>query len=467
MAALAAGSDTGAIRASAACEPPPAAVAVAASITGGKSNATGIAPACPSQVMPVYIRVKRKRGEVALDHLLVHESIAHKRKRQCTVDAVTDELAGLSSSLQHKAASSVEPAVGGCSNRGKRRRSDVGDRHVDGEANTFIFKRVRRTCAGVDFVDRRKAHIIELSDPQSDTAKGRKGGIGSNATSKAAGACTTALALTLGSDSAAPARILTPLEQQMDKAIFNAFTSGPEACDTLLQVMWAGAPVDFQRIVTERTTALMAAAFNCRSDVVRELLDAGAKTHLTDVYGRTALDFARRAGHHPTILLLTDIEDTGGERKSESNDSASALQAEGGAAAPGLGSEAGRDGLVSSSEDVFDYYELQGPTAASEGGEDQAMDVLHIQSHYFSLFKQPELAYELVHDEQIDTLESDDGEAYDSNAEDAAGNDYPEEELTSGEEESFYYSHHRDFEHIDPQYYGIYEDESAQDRWYE
>jgi ankyrin repeat protein len=51
-------------------------------------------------------------------------------------------------------------------------------------------------------------------------------------------------------------------------------------------------------------TPLMTAAWQGHAEVVACLLALGADRHLTDDTGKTALDWAREAGHHPVVALL-------------------------------------------------------------------------------------------------------------------------------------------------------------------
>ena len=102
-------------------------------------------------------------------------------------------------------------------------------------------------------------------------------------------------------------------EQIMDKAIYNAFVDGASRCAGLLSAISSGGPVNFQRKLAANTTALMAAAHWKKTDIVKRLLDWGARKSLCDSHGRTALDFAIQQGHGPTIRVLSDTEDSGSE----------------------------------------------------------------------------------------------------------------------------------------------------------
>jgi ankyrin repeat protein len=56
----------------------------------------------------------------------------------------------------------------------------------------------------------------------------------------------------------------------------------------------------------EHFTALMMAAAEGNAEVVKVLLDRGAKKDMVDSDGDAAIDFARRSGHGEIVALLSD-----------------------------------------------------------------------------------------------------------------------------------------------------------------
>ena len=103
--------------------------------------------------------------------------------------------------------------------------------------------------------------------------------------------------------------ILTPFEEIMDKAIYDAFVKGASCCAGLLPAILRGGPINFQRKLAANTTALMAAAHWKQTEIVKRLLERGAIKSLCDSHGRTALDFAIQQGHGPTIEVLSNNSD--------------------------------------------------------------------------------------------------------------------------------------------------------------
>lgn len=82
-----------------------------------------------------------------------------------------------------------------------------------------------------------------------------------------------------------------------DEAIFHAFRRGGTAIEDLLGILQrAGVSVNFQRPVSDDTTALMAAAYHGHAGAVRALLAAGADPSLRDAAGGMRRGTPRRAG---------------------------------------------------------------------------------------------------------------------------------------------------------------------------
>ncbi|GMF58492.1 unnamed protein product [Phytophthora fragariaefolia] len=81
----------------------------------------------------------------------------------------------------------------------------------------------------------------------------------------------------------------------MDAAIYHAFRQ--EDFHSVFSLIQNGMDVNFQRIESDRSTALMAAAHHGRDDAASKLLSLGANPCLEDHTGNKAWNFAERRGH--------------------------------------------------------------------------------------------------------------------------------------------------------------------------
>ena len=226
----------------------------------------------------------------------------------------------------------------------------------------------------------------------------------------------------------------------MDVAIYKAFMRGGSSCDQLLEALAMGGAVNFQRKLASNTTALMAAAHGSRPDIIRALLDAGARHNVCDEYGRTALDFAIHSGHGPTIEILDDC--------SNSSSEVEAVEEEVGS---GSGSGSGKIHKMNhletdddqDEEMCYDYFVMKEGGEVAEGeGQLKRQAQAYVKSYHFSQFeeqqKEEEMDQERMYawmEQQMDDEENMDEnfEEYDENHENAVGNDYGD--MTSEESE--------------------------------
>ncbi|CAI5702891.1 unnamed protein product [Peronospora effusa] len=81
----------------------------------------------------------------------------------------------------------------------------------------------------------------------------------------------------------------------MDAAIYHAFRQ--EDFHSVFSLVQNGMDVNFQRIESDHSSALMAAAHHGRDDVASKLLSLGANPCLEDHTGNKAWNFAERRGH--------------------------------------------------------------------------------------------------------------------------------------------------------------------------
>lgn len=85
------------------------------------------------------------------------------------------------------------------------------------------------------------------------------------------------------------------LGSAMDQAIYKAFKQ--EDFHAVFSLVQNGMDVNFQRVESDQSTALMAAAHHGREDAVNKLLSLGASPCLVDTNNDAAWAFAKRRGH--------------------------------------------------------------------------------------------------------------------------------------------------------------------------
>lgn len=90
-------------------------------------------------------------------------------------------------------------------------------------------------------------------------------------------------------------RILNPIQRTLDEAIWSAYTYN-DFSNIFLHYKSEGAHVNFQR-PSDGLTALMAASFHNRADVVDRLLQMNASVKPREYRGQTAADIALVNGH--------------------------------------------------------------------------------------------------------------------------------------------------------------------------
>nr|CCA22787.1 conserved hypothetical protein [Albugo laibachii Nc14] len=94
------------------------------------------------------------------------------------------------------------------------------------------------------------------------------------------------------------------LGSAMDQAIYRAFKQ--EDFHSVFSLIQNDMDVNFQRIESDHSTALMAAAHHGREDAAQKLLSLGANPCLTDKNGHEAWVFADRKGYKSLTALLKD-----------------------------------------------------------------------------------------------------------------------------------------------------------------
>lgn len=271
-----------------------------------------------------------------------------------------------------------------------------------------------------------------------------------------------------------PACILTPIERVMDEAVWFAATSGEFS--KVWEALSKGAPVDYQRKASDGSTALMAAAACGRADIVLSLLRRGAVVDLMDSEGRTALDHAAVEAGNPAIHPLTEAMASAGHdtpdeivdvfvikalRNTRPCATHNALITPGVPAPPmdaptsplvtniapaaGPASQlqvraAGR--TASGAAAMPSHGSLAGPTAFMPGIRLSAADQAMLRAMYDSGFDgDAELAACMTSDDEDAGTQEWDTE--DSNAEDAAGNEYPDEPSSGISDEDGSYATNR------------------------
>mgnify|MGYP001455356052 CR=1 FL=1 len=267
---------------------------------------------------------------------------------------------------------------------------------------------------------------------------------------------TAATSSSTSSSTATAITILNPLERLMDRAIYNCFVRGGATCDELFNAVSMGGQVNFQRKMADNSTALMAAAHCARPDIVRALLELGARPLLCDEFQRTALDFAIHSGHGKTIRMLEECSSPTTEME-EWKQFGRSQNDGGGGSGSGGGSGNGGNNMqvdhleVNDDEDenmVFDYFVMQEDSNEVEKGNGNGSgngvgdgDVnkaqAFVQSYHFSLFekqqKEAEEEQEQIQawmmEQEIDDEENmNEEQEFDENHENATGNDYGKRE---------------------------------------
>jgi hypothetical protein len=247
-------------------------------------------------------------------------------------------------------------------------------------------------------------------------------------------------------------RILTPLQRKMDKAIFDAQRTGEFAA--VFEAMRHGCDVNFQRVASDLSTALIAATQHGNERVVRALLQRGALVRVPDMYGRTAWRVAHDSGHHTLASLLRGVlQEEEEELATWGRAQGTAVPATTSVAAGGPGNGAGHD----ASDDEYDVYVMTGERsdeaivgatvadgheARTEGnGAGPRVRIVRLdplaEGEVTSLFYHAQGGGgaggaddddELLVADQAGSSEEDSADSEDSNREDAPGADYPEDD---------------------------------------
>lgn len=134
-----------------------------------------------------------------------------------------------------------------------------------------------------------------------------------------------------------PNRVLNPAERRMDEAIWRAFRM--RDFSGVAGAVAAGAPVNFQRVQSDLTTALMAAAYHGNAALASALVRRGALARITDASGRTAVEYAVAGGALGLASLLRDVL-AAEERELAEYAGVEPARRPSGTAAPGAGASA-------------------------------------------------------------------------------------------------------------------------------
>ena len=146
-----------------------------------------------------------------------------------------------------------------------------------------------------------------------------------------------------------PGRILNPFQRQLDESIWVAFTTGD--LGPVFTALRGGAEVNYQRLHSDLTTALMAAAFHGDARATIALLRLGALARIADASGRSAARIAEDRGHVTLAALLRDVQ------HEEEEDFAAAVSSRPGAmSAAALLSSGPSVGAGSETEFAFDVF---------------------------------------------------------------------------------------------------------------
>ncbi|KAI9911187.1 hypothetical protein PsorP6_008742 [Peronosclerospora sorghi] len=103
----------------------------------------------------------------------------------------------------------------------------------------------------------------------------------------------------------------------MDAAIYHAFRQ--EDFHSVFSLIQNGMDVNFQRVESDRSSALMAAAHHGRDDAASKLLSLGANPCLEDHTGNKAWNFAERRGHTELMEKLKKCCEEWEEKHKDSN----------------------------------------------------------------------------------------------------------------------------------------------------
>lgn len=99
------------------------------------------------------------------------------------------------------------------------------------------------------------------------------------------------------------------LSSAMDQAVYKAFKE--EDFYSVFSLIQNGMDVNYQRVESDGSTALMAAAYHGREDAVNKLLSLGANPCLIDAStGKTASGFAQQKGHLDLAEKLKQAAET-------------------------------------------------------------------------------------------------------------------------------------------------------------
>lgn len=102
-----------------------------------------------------------------------------------------------------------------------------------------------------------------------------------------------------------PGRILNPFQREIDAAIWHAFATGDMT--RIFAAVRGGSDVNYQRMLSDLTTGLMAAAYHGDSQAAVLLIRKGALVRIADVSGRSAACIASDRGHVLLAAFLRDV----------------------------------------------------------------------------------------------------------------------------------------------------------------
>ncbi|RLN89366.1 hypothetical protein BBJ28_00012947 [Nothophytophthora sp. Chile5] len=146
---------------------------------------------------------------------------------------------------------------------------------------------VSKRCTHCEFCA--KCGQKDKCEPVSVTPVSAQSGSSGGTTSKKPGGGSSGKALS------AKDRNVQVLGSVMDAGIYRAFRQ--EDFHSVFSLIQNGMDVNFQRVESDRSSALMAAAHHGRDDAATKLLKLGANPSLEDHAGNKAWKFAERRGH--------------------------------------------------------------------------------------------------------------------------------------------------------------------------